>query len=176
MADMSIFGHVAKSSSPYGRVTPTPQPGALTPSGRRGGLSGGAMSALGSMFDELNEKDNTEFLAQESTLLGAIKDAEDELKIATERDYGPNGAGQGNRFEIEHANTKYQGLLRNLEELRANPPEAESSMDRGLDSIGGFFSGMSDSLGDMFGIDNANSNDLRDRQSKVNNILNYWSK
>ena len=173
MADMSIFGQVAKSSSPYGRITPTPQPGALTPSGRRGGLSGGAMSALGSMFDELNQKDNTQFLAQEETLIGAIKDAEGELKAATERDYG---TGQGNRFEIEHANTKYQGLVRNLEELRANPPEADSSMDRGLDSIGGFFSGMSDSLGDMFGIDNASSNDLRDRQSKVNNILNYWSR
>ena len=171
MADMRIFGQVAQSQSPYGRVTPLGQPGALRPSPYKSALG----EMLGNMFDELNTADNSEFKAQEKVLLDAIASAEGDLKKAIdihggkEQRYGEKGYGtsQGNRFEIEHANTKYQGLKRNLEELRANPPEQSSSFERGVDSV-------VSSAGDLFGIDTAASQEKEERANKASNLLNYW--
>jgi hypothetical protein len=153
MADMRIFGQVAQSASPYGRITPLGQPGAIAPSDYQSGLSGGALEALGSIFDELGTDDDTEFLAAEQSLQKELKDVETAYKAA----------GSWEKPYLRDYEGKKQ---EDLEALRANPPKS-SSFDRGLDSVG-----------DLFGISKANVKQVQEQKlanmTKSQNLFKRW--
>ena len=153
MADMRIFGQVAQSASPYGRITPLGQPGAIAPSDYQSGLSGGALEALGSMFDELGTDDATEFLAAEKSIQKELKDIETAYKAA----------GSWEKPYLREYEGKKQ---KDLETLRANPPKS-SSFDRGLDAIG-----------DLFGISEANDKQASKQKlanmTKSQNLFKRW--
>jgi hypothetical protein len=156
MADMRIFGQVAQSASPYGRITPLGQPGAIAPSQYQSGLSGGALEALGSMFDEWTTDDDTEFLEAEQSLQKELKDVETAYKAA---EYPTS-------WEKPYLRDYEKKVEGQLEELRANPPKS-SSFDRGLDSIG-----------DLFGISEANVKQVQEQKlanmTKSQNLFKRW--
>ena len=150
MADMRIFGQVAQSQSPYGRITPLGQPGALRPSPYKSALG----EMLGNMFDELNTPDDKEFRKQEKLLV-------DQIEYAKEKGIGGNPITQRNMLD------DIKQLEARLTHLRENPPEETSSFERGLDKVTSY-------AGDLFGIDAAANQEKEERANKASNLLNYW--
>ena len=147
MADMSIFGRVAQSQSPYGRMTPLGQPGAIRPSQYDSALG----SALGSMFDELSTDDDSEFREEEQFLLDQI--------AYTKEQVGGNPITQRNMEE------DLAQLSARLDALRANPPESSTASR--------FFDGVTDKGKDLFGIDKAATQEKKKRTEMARNTMDY---
>jgi len=148
MADMRIFGQVAQSQSPYGRMTPLGQPGALRPSPYKSALG----EMLGGMFDELSTPDDSEFREQEKFLLDQIE-------------YTKEQGAYGNPITQRNMDEDLAQLSARLEALRANPPESSSASR--------FFDGAVDKSKDLFGIDKAESEDKKKKAQMAQNTMNY---
>ena len=148
MADMRIFGQVAQSQSPYGRMTPLGQPGALRPSQYDSALG----SALGRMFDELSTDDDSEFREEEKFLVDQIE-------------YTKEKGAYGNPITQRNMAEDLAQLSARLEALRANPPESSSASR--------FFDGAIGAGKDLFGIDKAESEDKKKRTQMAKNTMNY---
>ena len=110
MADMRIFGQVAQSQSPYGRMTPLGQPGALRPSQYDSALG----SALGSMFDELSTDDDSEFREEEKFLVDQIEYTKEKGAYGnpiTQRNMAEDLAQLSARLESSSASRFFDGAI-----------------------------------------------------------------
>jgi hypothetical protein len=169
MQHMTIFGRVAQSVSPYGRAVPITTPAAIAPSQYKSGLSDGALGALGSMFDEWNTEDDTEFLAQEKLLMEELNNAIKQGTYDGSKKY--TGIGQQSRAGTRDPNYVTIDHIKQIQEklktLRANPTTStpvNRLLEKGEDTFKNFFN-LSRNDSDVFRIDEFDQGNINRKKS-----------
>ena len=176
MQHMTILGRVAQSTAPYGSFTSLPAPQVLAPSTEKGGLSDGALGALGNIFDEWNTEDDTEFLAQEKLLMEELNNA---IKQGTDVDYSYKNYGSfetGRSRDPNYVIDNIKKIQEELKDLRANPTTStpvDRLLEKGEDTFKNLFN-LSRNDSDVFSIDESNKDQASINRNKSHKLFENW--